>query len=320
MMAMRSMLGRLCAVLLTCSNALPALAQQDATSASSPEPLHPETASVPVPGAGLLGSDVQMVTLVYKPAGPGPYPVLLFSHGRAADATRRAHLERPASPGQVRYWLARGVAVVAPIRPGYGATGGPDAEAHSARFDANGQCVSRPSFDSTANAAKRAVQATLAWLQAQPWADTRHVILEGQSVGGLATVATAAGQPPGVIGYINFAGGAGGNPEHAPGHSCDPQQLTALYAQFGKSTVVPNLWIYAENDQYWGPTAPKAWHEAFASGGSPTRFIAAPPVADGDGHGLSRHAASLWSGYIDDFLARIGMSAHPASQSRRSPP
>jgi dienelactone hydrolase len=124
---------------------------------------------------------------------------------------------------------------------------------------------------------------------------------------------------PGVVGYVNFAGGAGGNPERSPGHSCDPDQLTRMYAAFGTTTTLPNLWIYAANDQYWGADEPRAWHAAFARGGSPTTFVQVPAVADGDGHGLSRHAEALWAPSLDAFLAKTTFLARPAGRASSAP-
>lgn len=259
-----------------------------------------------------------MVTQVFKPAGDGPFPVVVFSHGRAGEAFDRARLSRPVAAEQVSYWLSKGMAVVAPIRPGYGATGGADVESAGARFDALGQCTSRPDYRRMASAAKATMHAALAWLQGQPWADKQRIVLAGQSVGGLATVAVAADRPAGVVGYINFAGGTGGNPQLAPGKSCDAEQLKDVYTEFGKTTTLPNLWVYAENDQYWGHDAPKAWHAGFAAGGSRTTFIHAPPVADGNGHALSGRSRSLWAPYVDDFLRSIGLPVSAVGEPARS--
>ena len=60
---------------------------------------------------------------------------------------------------------------------------------------------------------------TLEWLQAQDWARHDFIVLEGTSMGGLTAVATAAVDPPGVVGCINFSGGVGGDPQRAPGNS-----------------------------------------------------------------------------------------------------
>ena len=162
----------------------------------------------------------------------------------------------------------------------------------------------------------RRTDATLQWLRSQPWADTSEVLLAGQSVGGLATVAAGAQAWPGVVGYVNFAGSIGGNAERSPGTSCDPGQLKKLYAGYGRTTTVPNLWVYALNDKFWGPAVPRAWHAAFARGGSPTAFVQAPAVPDGDGHELSRHTFSMWAPAVDDFLARLGSPWNAATAPR----
>ena len=277
----------------------------EAGAALAPALPRPEAAAIPLAGGGVAGASIDMVARVYVPAGTPPFPIVVYSHGRSGEAAIRARALPPPPAEQLRYWLGQGFAVVAPVRPGYGPTGGPDAEAAGGRFDASGTCTREPDFRRATEAGVRAIAATLAWLRSQPWADAGRVILVGQSVGGMVTVASAAAQPQGVVAYVNFAGGGGGNPTLAPGHSCGPQQLGALYAEFGRTTTLPNLWIYAQNDQFWGPDAPVLWHAAFAAGGSPTRFIHAPPVPDGNGHGLSGHSHVLWAPYLDRFLRTV---------------
>ena len=306
-------------VLVLCAAACGAsFAQEDdaasaPTAASAPRAPLPagEPIAIPMAGVGVFGRDLSMVGLAWRPAGPGPFPVVVFSHGRAPDAVDRARLKVGISNAQLRYWLARGDAVVAPIRPGYGATGGGDVESNGVHFDSFGICRSVPDYRQSAAAERRAMDATLAWLHDQPWADSRRVLLVGQSAGGMTSVVGGAQAPAGVVGVVNFAGGTGGNPTLSPGRSCDPDQLGRLYAELGRLTTVPNLWVYAQNDQFFGPDAPVAWHAAFAKGGSRTTFVHAPAVADGDGHGLSRHAPALWAPYVDAFLATVPFDNGP---------
>ena len=52
-------------------------------------------------------------------------------------------------------------------------------------------------------AASKPVLVTIDRLHAQPWADTKRIVLEGQSGGGLATVAAGARRPEGVLANIN---------------------------------------------------------------------------------------------------------------------
>jgi dienelactone hydrolase len=262
------------------------------------------------------GEDAPLALHWFLPPGPGPFPVVVVAHGRDPSPAGRAALRLGVSPAQVLFWLARGIAVVSPVRPGYGARGGRDVEDPGVRFDAAGQCVDQADFGRAADVAVRALDTTLAWLHGQPWADADDVLLQGQSVGGFAVIDAAAHEHPGVVGIINFAGGAGGNPARSPGASCDPAQVTALYAGYGRAARVPSLWVYASNDQYWGTDAPRAWFEAFARGGSDATFVQAPAVPDGDGHQLAAHAATLWAPAVDAFLARLGPPWNAATAPR----
>ncbi len=265
----------------------------------------PEIASIRVPGLSLLGGDIDMVAQVFKPAGAGPFPVVLFSHGRSGDATLRAQLAHPVGLGHVRYWLGKGYAVVAPIRPGYGATGGRDTEASGVNYAEGGACTRQPDHSKTANGAVRSSAQALAWVREQTWAKPHQILLAGQSVGGLTTVAMCAANPPGVVGCINFSGGAGGDPIRAPARMCAPEKMTALMRQYGTTTRLPSIWFYAVNDLFWGEQPPKDWHAAFAAGGSPTQFVNTEAVQP-DGHRLLAVGGRLWSEPLNAWLKGYG--------------
>lgn len=279
-----------------------------AQEAPAGEPKAPQAREVriPVAGAGAFGGDVEMLAKVYVPEGAGPFPVIVYSHGRAGSDADRRKLREPVPMGHVRYWQRKGFAVVAPIRPGYGETGGVDRENNGVVRDAFGNCRSRPDFEATAKGSSGAVLAALDWARGQSWAAKDRSVLVGTSVGGLASVATAATSPPGVVAYINFAGGSGGNPELSPGRSCGVAEMQDLMAGFGRTTKIPNLWLYAENDLYWGAEAPRRWHAAFAAGGSPTQFVQTPAVPEHDGHQLLLRGGRLWGPHVDAFVRTLG--------------
>jgi dienelactone hydrolase len=265
----------------------------------------PDIVTISVPGMGLFGADAKMVTQVFKPAGEGPFPVVLFSHGRAGDVTTRTQLKNPVGTGHVRYWQAKGYAVVAPIRPGYGDTGGSDTERSGNVYGATGQCQGLPDPSITATAAMRSTTVALLWVREQSWANKDRILLEGQSVGGLTTVAMCATSPPGVVGCINFAGGTGGNPDLAPGRMCSPERTTELMQLYGSTTKLPNIWLYAVNDLFWGEQAPKDWHAAYAAGGSPTQLVSTEAVPV-DGHRLLASGGKLWSEPLNVWLKKNG--------------
>lgn len=254
------------------------------------------------------GQPTEVVAHLYKPRGDGPFPLVIHSHGRAGTPVERTKLEYPVAVGHGNYWLRKGVAVIAPVRPGYGATGGGDVENSGARWQGN-VCIGKPDFMRVAESARRTVVATHEWALRQPWVRKDRILVQGQSVGGLTAVATAALNLPGVVGTVNFAGGAAGYPEISPGKSCDPAALEETYRALGRQARGPSLWLYAQNDLYWGADAPKAWHEAYRAGGSDTQFVATAPVANHDGHQLLLHGGRLWSVPLEAFIRKVGLTA-----------
>jgi dienelactone hydrolase len=277
-----------------------------------------EIVTVKVKALGALTADVDMPVHVFKPtltradADAGQWPVVIFSHGRAATPEERANVKNPVPFGHVRFWHAKGYAVIAPVRPGYGGNGA-DVEVAGINFPANGgPCTGRPDFNKVATVATHAVRSAHTWLLEQSWVKKNSIVLIGQSVGGFTTVAACGQNWPGVIGCINFAGGVSGNPKTSPNASCQPERLGEAFAAAGKTTRAPSLWLYSENDLYWGPDAPKQWHKAHvdsatAAGQSSTaEFFAAPPV-EPDGHRLLLQGGKLWGPVLNAWLKKNGL-------------
>jgi dienelactone hydrolase len=251
----------------------------------------------------LDGSPTDVVTHIYKPSTPGvvAFPVIIFSHGNVIPPT---DLRDPIRVEIANWWLQRGFAVIAPVRPGYGKTGGAFREIQNVTWQGN-SCISEPTYESAVLKARQVVLAAVAWAQSQPWARRDRILLVGQSTGGLTTIATAASNPEGAIAGINFAGGMGGNPTGSPRQSCKPALLTAIYGQFGKTTHVPTLWLYAENDLHWGVDMPKQWFDAFKSSGSDATLVQTPPAPGPNGHFLINTGGPLWKPSVESFLQKL---------------
>jgi hypothetical protein len=51
--------------------------------------------------------------------------------------------------------------------------------------------------------------------------------------------------------------------ETQPNEPCRPDLLKEMFGLYGKTAKVPSLWIYTENDKYFGPVYPKQWFAEF---------------------------------------------------------
>jgi dienelactone hydrolase len=261
-----------------------------------------EQLDVPVQVRDAYGKTVDRairVTVFFDDATTAPHPIIVVNHGRAAEAAERAALGR-ARYGDISRWLAvQGFLVAVPTRIGYGVTGGDDVED-------SGACT-RKNYPPGYLAAARQTEAVLTAMAAR--ADTvknRSVVL-GQSYGGATSVAVAALNPPGVVASINFAGGGGGNPKTQPQAPCAPKALEHMFSEFGSSAKVPMLWVYTENDQYFGASLPKGWVKAFQDSGGMAEFVQFGPHGD-DGHSLFTRFPAVWQPAVVAFLRKQGFT------------
>ena len=241
-----------------------------------------------------------MPVTVLRPAGEGVHPLVVFNHGRAVG-DKRAAQGRARFEHAARYLVGKGFVVMVPTRIGYWETYG--------EFDPeySGTC-SRRSFGPQHTAVSEQVLAAVALAQKLPYVDVSRWLVAGQSVGGLTAVATVGRNPPGLMGGVNFSGGSGGNPDATPGSPCRPEFLGQHWAHLAKTAAAPMLWLYWQNDLYWGEDVPKQWHQAWVKAGGKADFKSLPSIA-GDGHlGLDRDM-DHWLPLVDAFLNNLGFTS-----------
>ena len=234
---------------------------------------------------------------VYRPQGDGPFPLFVFNHGRAIEA-KRAQQGRYRPESMARYLVAKGFVVMVPNRIGYWETyGGFDPEFSGCR-----------SIEPMSIAASDQVLATVAFARSLPYVDTSRWLVGGVSVGGLTSVATVGRAPEGLLGGINFSGGTGGNPEANPSKPCNPSATSQYWGRIAKNAKVPMVWLYWENDKFWGANNPKLWHQAWQDGGGQAQFAGLDAVGE-DGHGGVNLDMDRWLPVVDQFLQTLGFDA-----------
>jgi dienelactone hydrolase len=249
--------------------------------------------------------DGQMVLTHFKPPGDGPFPAVIMNHGR--DSNQRANPARYRYSDVARYWLRRGVAVFVTTRLGYGDSG----MEQDPEF--TGPCQFK-NFDAAAAATTVQTLAAVDFATQQPWVKPKKIILMGQSMGGFATVVAMGAKHPSVIAGINFAGGGGGDVVNRKANPCSYHRVATTFENAAKANggSTPMLWLYSDNDNYWGPDIPRKWHEAYTSAGGKAEFAAFGPVGT-EGHSLLSKGMPLWRPVLDQFIRKHGISIPQAT-------
>ena len=231
---------------------------------------------------------------VYKPRGAGPFPVVVLSHGSPRSAEDRRAAGRQRLVAQSEQFVQMGFAVLVPTRRGYGENGGRWAETY-------GSCK-EPDYHAAGLETARDLRAAVDAVRGEAWADTRRVVLAGQSAGGFGSVAAAATDFPGIVGVVNFAGGRG---SRGPNDVCGEARLVEAMSRYGATARAPELWIYSENDLFFPPALARRMHAAFVAAGGDAEFVEAPATGL-DGHGYFARAVHDWAPRVEAFLRRIG--------------
>jgi dienelactone hydrolase len=259
--------------------------------------------SIPVPGTGQSIS-----ARLCRPEVVGPVPLAIINHGSPAQASQRSGM-RPASCSAeaVRWFTARGFAVLLPLRRGYGAAGGRWAEAY-------GACDS-PDYARAGRESALDIQAALDHALRLPGIRPDGAVVVGQSAGGWGALAlaaerpadVAAERPAAIAAVVNMAGGRGGWARGMPGQVCAPGRLVATAGEYGRSSVLPTLWLYTANDSFFGPELAAGMHSAFTASGGRADLRALPAFGT-DGHALffGPGGSAVWGPVVEAFLRGQG--------------
>ncbi len=237
---------------------------------------------------------------VCRPEGSGPFRVVVLNHGTGPD---RPVLQPVACDSEAAGWfLRRNLLIVAPIRRGFGVTGGAWGEDLARRGPGcDGVDPYRQAIETA-----RDIAAAVEFATALPEARPDGAIVVGQSTGGYGTIAYASQPHPKVAALVNFAGGRGGRVGGNIGNVCHPERLVEAAGRFGSTAgSTPMLWLYATNDQFFSPDLGRAMHQAFTAAGGKAEFVETG-LSGFDGHGSFRSTggSQRWGPILDRYLAQ----------------
>ncbi|MFJ1267638.1 serine aminopeptidase domain-containing protein [Legionella lytica] len=235
---------------------------------------------------------VKLETLLVYPNDGAKHPIALISHGSPRSASDRPRMSALYYLPIAYEFARRGYAVAVVLRRGYGTSGGGWAE----RF---GTC-SHPNYIQAAQAASDDLHGAVNYLGTIKQFDTKKIIAVGFSAGGFATLAFTAFNPPaGLKAAINFAGGRG---SLSNDNVCSTDALISAFATLGKTSRVPTLWVYAQNDHFFNPELAEKLLTAFTKSGGNATLIHANAFGK-EGHFLfSQAGVPHWTPLVDNFL------------------
>jgi dienelactone hydrolase len=249
---------------------------------------------VPTPWVeGEVAVTLEMVR--YAPVGAGPYPTLVFHHGSTGSGDDPALFAVTfENEALARFLAERGWMVLFPQRRGRGQSGGlydegftPDGSRYS--------CHAAPALAGLERALEDADLLT-SFVLTMSEVDPERLLVGGFSRGGILAAAHAQRRPAAYRGVVNFVGGW-------LGEGCD--DATAVNrATFEAAAAQPSpvIWLYGENDPFYGPEHSRGNYDAFiAAGGVGAFHLYRRSNAGASGHFIINEP-SLWQADLETFI------------------
>lgn len=268
---------------------------------------------------------LRLKAYLWKPAGPGPFPAVLFSHGSGGnDADHTAGMQiTEAAEILAPFFVNHGYAFLYPFRRGHGPS------ADQAPFM---QDVLRHEEEVKGREARQHLQfillttdqlddvmAALAFLKTMPGVDSHRIAVAGHSFGGQLTL-LAAERDSTIRAAVTFAGAAG-SWENSP-------ELRQLLFHAIRKTNAAIMLTYAENDYSTAPG--HALAEELVRLHKPYLLKIYPTVGltSDDGHNMLYEDIPAWEDdvfkFLDQYVKKVNSSAPGnemgARRTREPPP
>ena len=244
------------------------------------------------------------IAYVVRPVGKGPFPLVVMNHGVSLNQKERGFFPLVEFRDAAMWFAKRGYMVVAPSGSGYGAAAldEPERGLYTVFYSKVGNC-DNPNFRDAGRAVALLDKWIIEYMADQKLIVPDNVIVVGQSAGGWAAIALSSESVPAVRAIVTFAAGRGGRVGGKPNNNCAPDRLVAATGEFGRTARTPMLWIYTENDTFFGPELSRRMHAAYTGAGGNAEYHLLPPFGN-DGHFLVSSPVSLplWTPLVGAFL------------------
>lgn len=264
----------------------------------------PATAAEPSPSSSprivtVPSGPLKLKALLWTPAGPGPFPAVLFTHGSgSADPAHTGRLAIVSAAEELGpVFVKHGYMFLYLFRRGQGLSAGQGpflqdllrreraAKGEEARRRLQLSLLTKDHLDD--------VVAGLSFLRSLPAADARRIAVAGHSFGG--QLALLAAERDGALRAAVGFGAAAGSWERWP--ALRERLLVAV-----RKTTVPLMLVYAAND--YSLDAGKALAGELARRGRPHALKIYPPLGStsDEGHMAVYTAVARWEADVFAFL------------------
>ena len=254
----------------------------------------PQSSPTPPETVVVQSGKLQLKALVWRPAGPGPFPAIVFNHGTGAKPIDSAQAQTAARGGFGAPFQKHGYILLALFRRGQGlshdqgtpiqdaiaATGGLESEAGVHVLDS---LLRTEQLDD--------VLAGVAYLRGRPDVSRGRVSVMGHSQGAILAILAGARDST-LRTVVDFA---------AAERAWSSPAMRALLTDATRKLRVPLLMVHAENGN---PAPGRALDEILAQREIPHRLVIYPPFGKSaeDAHRLVLLASSLWEPDVFAFL------------------
>jgi len=259
------------------------------------KPLDCRATGAPGPDTVTVQSgDLTLHALIWRPAGPGPFPAVLFNHGSYGRADSSI-MEQPAVLGPV--FARHGYLFLLLYRRGIGLSadqGVPDGDIMARAAEADGQeGRNRAQLELLETEELDEARAGLRFLRSLPEVDPHRVVVAGHSFGGSLTLLLA--ERDRTVGAVVVFGGS------AYSWGLSPALRSRLLKAVDQITA-PALFIHAANDYSTAPG--EVLSEEMRRLGRPALLKIYPAVGrtQSEGHNFLLGNVSLWESDLFRFL------------------
>jgi invasion protein IalB/pimeloyl-ACP methyl ester carboxylesterase len=259
-----------------------------------------------------------VLAFVVRPVGDGPFPLVIMNHGIALGVQERMNFPTIEYRAAAQWFANRGYFVISPVRYGASSFDDKDKGLYGAVFGHVGSC-DNPNFEGPGLAIATLNEWVIDYMSKNKFIQPGKVVVVGQSGGGWGSIALASLNPSSVQAVVTFEAGRGGRVDGKPNNNCAPDKLVAATGEFGRTARIPMLWIYTENDTYFGPELTKRMHDAFVAAGGNAEYRLLPPFGS-DGHFMidSPDAVPIWSPLVSQFLEKHSATSNAQQQASNS--